>query len=145
MIAVGNFLQFLYTGEYYPRRLEGERTLERDPAVPAIDTTGDQLLLHARTYTLADKLGMESLKSLALAKVHCVDSSAAGEIAYARYVYANTPREDTVIRKPVAAFWALRSHVLRHQAEAEFRKMCLEYPEFGFDVLSERFWIQLLR
>jgi len=25
---------------------------------------------------------------------------------------------------------------LRHEAEEEFRAMCLEYPQFGFDVLS---------
>jgi hypothetical protein len=41
-----------------------------------------------------------------------------------------------MIRKPVAAFWATRSHVLRHQAEADFRHMCLDYPQFGFDVLN---------
>jgi len=51
-------------------------------------------------------------------------------------VYATTPKDDTTIRKPVAAFWATRSHVLRHEAEEEFRAMCLEYPQFGFDVLS---------
>lgn len=26
--------------------------------------------------------------------------------------------------------------MLRHEAEDEFRRMCLEFPEFGFDVLS---------
>lgn len=36
----------------------------------------------------------------------------------------------------MAAFWATRSHVLRHDAEEEFRAMCLEFPQFGFDVLS---------
>jgi len=36
----------------------------------------------------------------------------------------------------VAAFWATRSHVLRHEAEEEFRAMCIEFPQFGFDVLS---------
>jgi len=25
---------------------------------------------------------------------------------------------------------------LRHEAEDEFKAMCLEYPQFGFDVLS---------
>lgn len=51
-------------------------------------------------------------------------------------MYANTPSEDVTIRRPVAAFWATRSHVLRHEAEKEFRGMCLEFPQFGFDVLS---------
>ena len=55
---------------------------------------------------------------------------------YARYVYAHTKREDTQIRKPVASFWGQRSHVLRHETEGSFRQMCLEYPEFAFDVLS---------
>jgi hypothetical protein len=26
--------------------------------------------------------------------------------------------------------------VLRHEAEEEFKRMCLEFPQFGFDVLS---------
>jgi hypothetical protein len=30
----------------------------------------------------------------------------------------------------------MRSHVLRREAEEEFRNMCLEFPQFGFDVLS---------
>lgn len=104
--------------------------------MPEVDN-GEQLLKHARVYTLADKLGMPALKSLAHSKIHCVNSSAKGEIAYARYVYATTPKEDVTIRKPVASFWAQRSHVLRKEAEDEFRQMCLEFPQFGFDVLSK--------
>lgn len=26
--------------------------------------------------------------------------------------------------------------MLRHEAEEDFRALCLEFPEFGFDVLS---------
>jgi hypothetical protein len=26
--------------------------------------------------------------------------------------------------------------VLRHEAEQEFKRLCLEHPQFGFDVLS---------
>jgi hypothetical protein len=44
--------------------------------------------------------------------------------------------DDVTIRKPVAAFWATRSHVLRHEAEEEFKKLCIEVPEFCFDVLT---------
>lgn len=80
---------------------------------------------------------MTKLKELAHSKVHCVKSSAKGEIAYARYVYATTPKEDDTIRKPVASFWAHRSHVLRAEAEDEFRQMCLEFPQFSFDVISK--------
>lgn len=135
--AVGCFLQYQYTGEYFPRRSASNPDgLETDPSVPAVDDTGSQLLKHARVYTLAEKLGMPELKTLAHSKIHRINSTAVGEIAYARYVYGNTPSTDTTIRKPVAAFWATRSHVLRHEAEEEFRKMCLEYPQFGFDVLS---------
>ena len=79
---------------------------------------------------------MVELKSLAHSKVHRVSSSARGELAYARFVYASTPRTDVTIRKPIASFWGQRSHVLRHEAEDDFRALCLEYPEFGFDVLS---------
>ncbi|KAK2732524.1 hypothetical protein FQN55_004061 [Onygenales sp. PD_40] len=133
--TIGCFLQYQYTGEYFPRRLPGEG-LEVDPTVPDVDDTGDQLLKHARVYTLAEKIGLPTLKSLAHGKIHRVNSTARGEIAYARYVYGNTPADDITIRMPVAAFWATRSHVLRHEAEAEFKSMCLEYPQFGFDVLS---------
>jgi hypothetical protein len=66
-----------------------------------------------------------------------VNSTAKGEIAYARYVYAHTHKDDTTIRAPVANFWATRSHTLRAEAEDEFRQMCLEFPQFGYDVLSE--------
>ncbi|KAJ9650311.1 hypothetical protein H2198_010377, partial [Neophaeococcomyces mojaviensis] len=91
---------------------------------------------HAKVYTLAEKLGLPDLQSLAHSKIHRINSTAIGEIAYARYVYGNTSVHDQTIRKPVAAFWATRSHVLRHEAEAEFKAMCLEFPQFGFDVLS---------
>ena len=135
--AVGCFLQYQYTGEYFPRRLANVPDgLEPDPSIPAVDDTGDQLLKHARVYTLADKFGLPELKTLAHSKIHRINSTAVGEIAYARFVYGNTPSDDYIIRKPVAAFWATRSHVLRHEAEGEFKAMCLEYPQFGFDVLS---------
>lgn len=135
--AVGCFLQYQYTGEYFPRRLPSVPDgLEQDPSVPMVDETGAQLLKHARIYNLAEKLGLPDLKTLAHSKIHRINSTAVGEIAYARYVYGNMPRDDTTIRRPVAAFWATRSHVLRHEAEAEFRAMCLEFPQFGFDVLS---------
>lgn len=135
--AVGCFLQYQYTGEYFPRRLANiPDGLEPDPSIPAVDDTGDQLLKHARVYTFAEKLGLPELKTLAHSKIHRINSTAVGEIAYARFVYANTPTDDYIIRKPVAAFWATRSHVLRHEAEAEFKAMCLEFPQFGFDVLS---------
>lgn len=135
--AIGCFLQYQYTGEYFPRRIATNPDgLETDPSVPDVDETGAQLLKHARVYTLAQKLGMPELKTLAHSKIHRINSTAVGEIAYARYVYGNTPAADATIRKPVAAFWATRSHVLRHEAEDEFRQMCLEFPQFGFDVLS---------
>ncbi|KAL9113317.1 MAG: hypothetical protein Q9187_007647, partial [Circinaria calcarea] len=136
--AVGSFLQYLYTGEYFPRFLgEGrDAGLESDPDVPETDESGEQLLKHARVYTLADKLGIAELKALAHSKVHRVNSTAKSEIAYARFVYANTPRTDTVIRKPIANFWGMRAYVLRHEAEDDFKALCLEFPEFGFDVLS---------
>lgn len=135
--AVGCFLQYQYTGEYFPRRIPNvPDSLEPDPSVPAVDDTGAQLLKHARIYNLAEKLGLPDLKTLAHSKIHRINSTAIGEIAYARYIYGNTPGTDSTIRKPVAAFWATRSHVLRHEAEDEFKRMCLEFPQFGFDVLS---------
>jgi hypothetical protein len=133
---VGSFLEFLYTGEYFPKKLPGQRVLESDPAIPSVDDSGDQLLKHARIYTLAEKFGVAGLKTLSSSKIHCVNSTAKGEIAYARYVYAFTRNDDTAIRAPVASFWATRSHTLRAEAESEFKALCLEHPQFGYDVLS---------
>ncbi|KAM4057255.1 BTB/POZ domain-containing protein [Hirsutella rhossiliensis] len=134
--AVGGFLEYLYTGEYFPKKLPGQRTLETDASLPAVDDSGDQLLKHARIYTLAEKLGVSPLKSLASSKIHCVNSTAKGEITYARYVYAHTSSNDTTVRAPIASFWATRSHMLRSEAEDEFKSLCLEYPQFGYDVLT---------
>lgn len=120
--AFGCFLQFQYTRNY-----------SQDAAM---DDSGEQLLKHARVYTLAEKLGIPDLKSLAHSKIHQIDSTSSGEIIYARYVYTHTPPDDTTIRRPIAAFWASRSHFLRHESEEEFKKLCLEVPEFCFDVLS---------
>ncbi|KAF5640515.1 hypothetical protein F52700_3666 [Fusarium sp. NRRL 52700] len=134
--TVGSFLEYLYTGEYFPKKLPGQRVLESDPSVPSVDNSGDQLLKHARIYTLADKFGVAGLKGLSSSKIHCVNSTAKGEIAYARYVYAYTSNDDTTIRAPVASFWATRSHTLRAEAEEEFKALCLEHPQFGYDVLT---------
>ncbi|KAF3901369.1 hypothetical protein ABW21_db0207319 [Orbilia brochopaga] len=135
--AVGCFIQYLYTGDYFPRivKQKGEEVLENDPSQSDPDD-GDHLLKHARVYTLAEKFGMRELKTMAHKKIHRINSSARGEIQYARYVYANTPREDKTIRGPVAAFWAARAYILRHEAEEEFRKLVLEFPQFGYDVIT---------
>ncbi|KAL8806762.1 MAG: hypothetical protein Q9182_001160 [Xanthomendoza sp. 2 TL-2023] len=133
--AMSCFLEYLYTGEYFPHKRPGG-TLEADPSTPETDKTGDQLLKHAKVYTLAEKLEMPTLKSLSHSKIHLIDSTAPAELAYARYVYSHTDRHDLTIRKPVASFWGQRSHVLRHQTEGTFRDMCMDFPEFAFDVLS---------
>ncbi|KAL8737838.1 MAG: hypothetical protein Q9181_001280 [Wetmoreana brouardii] len=144
--AISCFLEYLYTGEYFPHKLPSGN-LEPDPSAPKIDDSGAQLLKHARVYTLAEKLSMphtnreisneqKSLKSLSHSKIHLITSTALAELAYARYVYSHTTRADLTIRKPVASFWGQRSHVLRHETEGSFREMCLEFPEFAFDVLS---------
>jgi hypothetical protein len=79
---------------------------------------------------------MPALKSLAHKKIHSVNSTPSGELAYARYVYTNTSDHDTMIRKPIASYWAARSHTLRHGIEEEWKKICLDIPEFSFDVLT---------
>ncbi|KAI4148720.1 MAG: hypothetical protein LQ341_001495, partial [Variospora aurantia] len=55
--AISCFLEYLYTGEYFPHKLSNG-SLESDPSVPKIDDNGAQLLKHAKVYTLAEKLGM---------------------------------------------------------------------------------------
>lgn len=134
--AVGSVLEYLYNDEYFPKWTADSRDIETDPSIPSPDDEGAALLKHARVYTLAEKFRLPDLKALAHSKIHRTQSTARGEIAYARYVYRETSRDDTQIRRPVAAFWATRSHVLRHEAKDEFRVMCLEFPQFGFDVLS---------
>ncbi|KAL3473644.1 hypothetical protein BJX99DRAFT_248831 [Aspergillus californicus] len=127
--AFGYFLQYQYTRDYStsPSKIQGSEDDTDD---------GEQLLRHARVYTLAGKLGIPVLKSLAHSKIHRINSSCRGEIAYARYVYDNTDSDDTTIRKPVSNFWGFRSHVLRHEAEQDFKQLCLDVPQFCFDVLS---------
>lgn len=106
-----------------PRTLiSGSQELESDPAAPVVDESGDQLLKNARVYMLAVKLGLPSLKSLALSKIHCVDSTAKGKIAYARYVYTHTLNDNTSIRAPVNNFCATESHTLLSEAEESLRE-----------------------
>ncbi|PKS10129.1 hypothetical protein jhhlp_001879 [Lomentospora prolificans] len=134
--AIGSFLEFLYTGDYFPKKIPGQRTLEDDPSLPDVDDDGSQLLRHARIYTLAEKFNVPQLKQLATSKIHCINSTAKGEIAYARYVYGYTTANDTAVRAPIAKLWATRSHTLRSEAEEEFKALCLEFPQFGYDVLT---------
>ncbi|KAI9373138.1 hypothetical protein BJX61DRAFT_399711 [Aspergillus egyptiacus] len=124
--ALGYFLQYQYTRDY---STSASRTQEADDS-------GEQLLKHARVYTLAGKLGIPALKSLAHSKIHRINSTSRGELAYARYVYDNTAPDDVTIRKPVSNFWGMRSHILRHEAEEDFKKLCLDVPQFCYDVLS---------
>ncbi|KAF7189367.1 hypothetical protein HII31_09345 [Pseudocercospora fuligena] len=133
--ATASVLEYLYKSDYFPA-LSGNTNLEYDATVPSPDNDGVGLLRHARVYTLAQKFGLPQLAALAHKKIHLTQSTAKGEIAYARFVYKETSPDDESIRKPVAAFWATRSHVLRHEAEHEFKRMCLEFPQFGYDVLS---------
>nr|POE88020.1 hypothetical protein CFP56_11249 [Quercus suber] len=133
--ATAAVLEYLYRGDYFPV-LENNTSMEYDASVPQPDNDGVALLRHARVYTLAKKWSLPALAQLAHKKIHLTQSTARGEIAYARFIYKETPTEDNHIRKPVAQFWATRSHVLRHEAEKEFQHMCLEFPQFAFDVLS---------
>lgn len=136
--AMGSVIEFLYVGEYFPKKTSSARDapLERDPRLPHPDDEGLGLLVHARIYTLAERLQLPDLKSLAHSKIHRTASTARGELAYARFVYKESNPEDSTIRRPVAAFWATRSFSLRHEAEPEFKAMCLEFPQFAFDVLQ---------
>lgn len=127
--AFGCFLQFQYTRDYTSKPTEGQDAKDSDDS-------GEQLLKHARVYTLAEKLGIPALKVLAHTKIHRVNSTPRGEIEYARYVYTHTSVDDVTLRKPIANFWATRSHVLRHGVEGEFKRLCLNVPEFSYDVLA---------
>ncbi|KAJ5207188.1 hypothetical protein N7491_002181 [Penicillium cf. griseofulvum] len=127
--AFGCFLQFQYTRDYTVTQTEtsGET---------AEDKSGDELLRHARIYTLAEKLDLPALQRIAHGKIHKVKSSPKAELSYARYVYTHTPTIDATIRKPVATYWANHSHLLRQEVGDDFKKLCIEVPEFSFDVLT---------
>ncbi|KAK5111668.1 hypothetical protein LTR62_004773 [Meristemomyces frigidus] len=133
--ATSSVLEYLYKSDYFPP-MTGSQSMDYDTTVPQPDNEGVGLLRHARVYSLAQRFGLPALASMAHRKITLTQSTAHGEIAYARFVYKETSADDTTIRKPVAHFWATRSHVLRHEAEAEFKRMCLEFPQFGYDVLS---------
>ncbi|KAL8635503.1 MAG: hypothetical protein Q9228_007011 [Teloschistes exilis] len=117
--AISCFLEYLYTGEYFPHKLPSGN-LEPDPEAPKIDDSGAHFLKHAKIYTLAEKLGMPSLKPLSHSKIHLITSTAIAELAYARYVYSHTSANDLTIRKPVASFWGQRSHVLSARDGGQF-------------------------
>jgi hypothetical protein len=104
--AMGSVIEYLYTGEYFPKKTSSARDvpLEKDPRQPVPGDDGAGLLDHARVCTLAERLGLPELKSLAHSKIHRTASTAKGELAYARFVYKESNPDDQTIRKPVAAF-----------------------------------------
>jgi hypothetical protein len=112
--ACAAVLEYIYKGDYFPT-VSGN-TMEYDPSVPSPDDSGVALLRHARVYTIAKRFGLPALAGVAHKKIHLTQSTAKGEIAYARFVYKETSTED--------------------EAEQEFKRLCLEHPQFGFDVLS---------
>ncbi|KAJ6052034.1 uncharacterized protein N7446_006673 [Penicillium canescens] len=120
----------------FPIHARLQRPQHESSTDPAVGDGSKNLLRHARVYTLADKLGLQALKSLAHSKIHKVKSSSHAEYLYARYVYTNIPAPDTTIRKPVASYWASHSHTLRREIDDDFKKLCIEVPEFSFDVLT---------
>lgn len=135
--TVASFVEYLYTREYFPRRLANPSDeLEKDSSLPHVDTTGEQLIKHAKIYFLAQKLQLPVLESLATSKIHRIHSTAEAEVNYARYVYQDSNPKDSVIRGPVVMTWAHRAHVLRHEADAGFKALCLDFPQFGHDVLN---------
>ncbi|KAG0156546.1 hypothetical protein PDIDSM_3727 [Penicillium digitatum] len=121
--AFSCFLQFQYTRDYTVVQTE-------TPGEIADDKSGDELLRHARVYTLAEKLGLPRSSALPMPRF------ISAELSYARYVYTHTPAADTIIRKPVATYWANQSHVLRQEVGDDFKRLCIEVPEFSFDVLT---------
>ncbi|KAI5298757.1 hypothetical protein KEM55_002980 [Ascosphaera atra] len=134
--AVGCFLQYQYRGEYNASSSSGDdEDNEDDRSPPAPDDAGEQLLRHARVFFLASKFGHDELKRLARHKIHRIESTPRGEIAYARFIYANKSADAWELRRPAANFWAANDH-LRDEVREEFRATCLEFPEFSYDILS---------
>ncbi|KAJ5668819.1 hypothetical protein N7462_009889 [Penicillium macrosclerotiorum] len=131
--AFVSFLEFQYTRDYTVKKQDrpsGSEVPEGD-----FDQSGEELLQHERIYTLAETLRMPALKSLVHTKIHHIKDTPKGELAYARYVYAHTTKDEIAIRKPVASYWASRGHIL-HEIQKDWAKLCHEVPEFTFDVLT---------
>ncbi|MCJ1277321.1 hypothetical protein MMC21_005133 [Puttea exsequens] len=80
--ATSCFLEYHYAGEYLPHKLP-TGTLQSDSSTPAVDDSGDQLLKHAKVYTLAEKLGLPAPRALLHSKIHLITSTALAEITYA--------------------------------------------------------------
>ncbi|KZZ97972.1 BTB/POZ fold protein [Ascosphaera apis ARSEF 7405] len=125
--AVGCFLQYQYKGEYIVYPSESSTDTDED--------SGEELLRHARVFFLASKFGHTELKRLARHKIHRVESTPRGEIAYARYVYSNQSPDAAELRRPVANFWA-SNEAMRDEVREEFKAVCLDFPEFSYDILS---------
>ena len=51
-------------------------------------------------------------------------------------MYANIPAEDVKVRRSIVKIWANHGDSVRHRAEQEFKKMCLDHPAFAYDVLE---------
>jgi hypothetical protein len=101
--ATASVLEYLYKSDYFPN-LQEKNSIEYDPTIPQPDNDGLGLLRHARVYTLAQRFDLSALAATAHRKIHLTESTAKGEIAYARFVYKETSPDDENIRKPVAAF-----------------------------------------
>ncbi|KAH9845553.1 hypothetical protein Tdes44962_MAKER06518 [Teratosphaeria destructans] len=57
-------------------------------------------------------------------------STAKGEITFARSVCTETNPEVVSARKPVAQLWSTRSHAPRYKADFDCKSMRLEIPRF---------------
>ena len=107
--ATSSILEYLYKDDYFPV-VSGNAT-EYDPTVPQPDNEGIGLLRHGRVYTLAQKLGLPQLCALAHKKIHLTNSTAKGEIAYARFVYKETNPDD-ILYESLLNLQQLRDKIL---------------------------------
>lgn len=130
---MGFFLEYLYTGEYTPRKLPNANVLEGDTD---LDTDGEQLLRHARIYALSSQFGLPYLTRLARYKIGCVEASSFAEIMFARFVYA-AGCED--LKESIVRHWASVDFSEIHAVEAEFKALGTEFPGFLWDVLCSTF------
>ncbi|KAJ5638431.1 hypothetical protein N7528_000821 [Penicillium herquei] len=126
------FLEYQYTHNYSIQ-------LKSNDSLDSTDESGKLLLYHAEVYTLAKKLGLTKLEILAHKKIHSLGSTPMGEVRYARYIYTHTNADDVAIRRPIASYWATQGHILRRDLEDELRLLCIEIPEFTYDVISLMF------
>ncbi|KAF8251767.1 hypothetical protein K440DRAFT_43594 [Wilcoxina mikolae CBS 423.85] len=130
--AVWRFLTYCYTGNY---------SAESDcPVIPSAEDDGHTHLVHPRVYALADMLGVESLKTLAVKQLQKqLEGQQIKAEAYPSIImeiYSTTSTQNKDIRD--AIIQATKVHVKALEKDEDFKVVISEYPDFAIGLMA--FW-----